>query len=280
LNGVKEFIGDEGEGLKNAVPIPEGTLSEEQSQKSLAVYLQDIALLTDADSNKTEDMNKVSLMTVHAAKGLEFPYVFIVGMEENLFPSQLALNSRSDLEEERRLFYVALTRAEKEVHISHSASRYRWGNVIYCEPSRFIEEIDPKYLEYDQVQEETTTFEKDRSNYFRSTKPTQRANIKSTKSNGMSMTKKKNSQKSQKKVIPPFKKMVSVDDANREVDPSFVSTAQKIKEGMRVDHRRFGKGIVNKIEGEEPNRKATIEFEKLGEKQLLLKFAKLRILRD
>ena len=282
LNGVKEFVeNDEVAEDDKAVPIPEEMAVEEGNEKSLAVFLQDIALLTDADSNDKDDFNKVSLMTVHASKGLEFPYVFIVGMEENLFPSQMALNSRSDLEEERRLFYVALTRAEKEVQISYAASRYRWGNLIYCEPSRFIEEIDPKYLDYDKVEEETPTFEKERNNFFRTqSKPSQGSNFKSSKSIGMSKVKKNDPKKPTQKIIPPHKKMVSVDDAKREVDPSFVTTAGKIEEGMRVDHLRFGKGVVSNIEGEDPNRKATIQFDKVGEKQLLLKFAKLRILRN
>src|SRR5207237_7758824 len=96
--------------------------------------------------------DKVSLMTIHAAKGLEFPYVYVVGLEENLFPSQLSLNNRSDLEEERRLFYVAVTRAEKKATLSYALTRYRYGNVLYCEPSRFIDEIDSKFLDYQEEQ--------------------------------------------------------------------------------------------------------------------------------
>ena len=122
LNGVKEFVEDD---VAKAIDLDSPQIEEGQ-EKSLAVFLQDIALLTDTDKDDKSDNNKVSLMTIHAAKGLEFPYVFIVGLEENLFPSQMSLSSRPDLEEERRLFYVALTRAEKEVRLSYSASRYRW----------------------------------------------------------------------------------------------------------------------------------------------------------
>ncbi|MEQ8625802.1 MAG: 3'-5' exonuclease [Vicingaceae bacterium] len=267
LNGIKEFVEDDT--VENNKDAPEG------QEKSLSVFLQDIALLTDADNDDPEDNNKVSLMTIHAAKGLEFPYVFVVGMEENLFPSQLSLSSRPDLEEERRLFYVALTRAEKEVQLTYSASRYRWGNLIYCEPSRFIEEIDESFLEYTNPTENESPFEEERSTYF---KP-QRNKFVSNNKKGMSKVAKKDS-KEPTKIIPPHKKMVSIDDAKRKVDPSFAAAASKIEKGLRVEHLRFGKGEVTDIEGAEPNRKATIQFDKAGEKQLLLKFAKLRILKN
>jgi DNA helicase-2/ATP-dependent DNA helicase PcrA len=270
LNGVKEFVEDDevNTGAAN-VTVEEG------QEKSLAVFLQDIALLTDADNDDKEDNNKVSLMTIHAAKGLEFPYVFIVGLEENLFPSQMSLSSRPDLEEERRLFYVALTRAEKEVQLSYAASRYRWGNLVYCEPSRFIEEIDEKFLEYNQPPEKSQAFDEERSNFFNP----QRSNIKPTLRKGMSKVT-KNDPKTPTKVIPPHKKMVSIDNAKRAIDPSFAASASKIETGMRVEHLRFGKGKVTQIEGAEPNRKATIVFDEVGEKQLLLKFAKLIIVKN
>lgn len=131
LAGIKEFSSTVAEG----------------ETAFLSDFLVDVALLTDADQEKDEDKDKITLMTIHASKGLEFPYVFIVGLEENLFPSQLALNSRSELEEERRLFYVALTRAEKQATLSYATSRFRWGNIVTSEPSRFIEEIDARELE-------------------------------------------------------------------------------------------------------------------------------------
>ena len=127
LNGINEFVNQENE------------KPEDQRNASLAYYLEDIALLTDADKEVDDDGDHVSLMTIHQSKGLEFPYVYIVGLEENLFPSQMSMTSRADLEEERRLFYVALTRAEKRATLSYALTRYRWGNIIDCEPSSFIE---------------------------------------------------------------------------------------------------------------------------------------------
>ncbi len=270
LNGAKEFVDD--------VDVNEGNID-----RSLAVFLQDIALLTDADEKKDDNTEKVSLMTIHAAKGLEYPYVYIVGLEENLFPSQLSLNSRSELEEERRLFYVALTRAEKEVNLSYAASRYRWGNLNYCEPSRFIEEIDQQFLEYNEPpnnqSQEEDNFSQMRNNYFKREAFNTFGDSSNNKLNGMTTKKASKTSKKEEKVIPPFKKMVSIDQAKRKVDPTFAASAEKIQEGLRVEHLRFGKGEVLKLEGVEPNRKATIKFDKVGEKQLLLKFAKLRILK-
>lgn len=160
LNGLKEFAdkGAEEIELPDDLDILESTKKEETGSKmrTLDLYIRDIALLTDADKDdEDDDRDFVSLMTVHAAKGLEFPFVFIVGMEENLFPSQFALNSRTELEEERRLFYVALTRAEKRAFISYAETRYRWGNLISSEPSRFIEEIDEEHVELPRTEKET-----------------------------------------------------------------------------------------------------------------------------
>ena len=132
LNGIQEFS-------KN---------SEDDSLVNLGDFLIDVALLTDSENGKDDDVNKVSLMTIHAAKGLEFSNIYVVGMEEDLFPSILAINSKSDLEEERRLFYVAITRAKANLTLSYAVSRFRWGNLIQCEPSRFLEELDPKHVEH------------------------------------------------------------------------------------------------------------------------------------
>ncbi len=133
LNGIKDFI---------------EVQKEKEEDDSLAFFLEDVALATDFDSEKKDDEPRVSLMTIHLAKGLEFPYVYIVGLEENLFPSAMSMNTRSELEEERRLFYVALTRAEKQAYLSYAQTRYRWGKLVDCEPSRFLEEIDDIYIEH------------------------------------------------------------------------------------------------------------------------------------
>ena len=129
LNAIKEFVD-----------------TPDIEDKSLGAFLQDIALLTDADNESIEDTDFVSLMTIHSSKGLEFKNVFVVGLEEDLFPSQMMMSSRADLEEERRLFYVAITRAKENLYFSYALSRYRFGRLINCEPSRFIEEVDPSFI--------------------------------------------------------------------------------------------------------------------------------------
>lgn len=219
---------------------------------SLDVYMQDIALLTDTDVKDKEDDGKprVTLMTVHSAKGLEFPYVFVVGMEENLFPSQLALNSRSELEEERRLFYVALTRAEKKVFISYASSRYRWGNLIYCEPSRFIEEIDNQFIQEGAGASANT--------------------VSST------MTR-KTASATRSSVMPKPRNLVSSQDAAKKTGTFTGDDLKGLQVGMQVEHERFGTGKVLNLEGAYPNQKATVFFQGAGSKQLLLKFAKLKI---
>jgi DNA helicase-2/ATP-dependent DNA helicase PcrA len=224
LNGIKEFVDD-----------------PEKEDKSLAAFLQDIALLTDADTKKEENGEFVTLMTIHSAKGLEFRNVFIVGMEENLFPSQMMLTSRADLEEERRLFYVAITRAEKKLTLSYATSRYQWGNLRACEKSRFIDEVEPKYLNF-QYGEGQSVFDK----------------VLKRKSN----------------LISPVPKKASNYTPPTDFEPSDTSNLQA---GMRVEHPKFGFGVVAKMDIQGNSTKAIIEFEEAGEKTLLLSFAKLRI---
>jgi DNA helicase-2/ATP-dependent DNA helicase PcrA len=196
-------------------------------------------------------------MTVHAAKGLEFPYVYIVGLEENLFPSQMALTERVDLEEERRLFYVAITRAEKRVTLSYSTSRYRWGNLIYCEPSRFIDEVDAKYL--DMPAENIGPVFGDEEY---SSKPKLR-------------TGKPKETFVQRPVIG--KKLVKISSASKNTSDFDTENLRNLQVGMQVEHDRFGSGKVINMDGNFPNNKATVFFEGVGQKQLLIKFAKLRI---
>jgi DNA helicase-2/ATP-dependent DNA helicase PcrA len=228
------------------------------SAPTLDLFMQDIALLTDADKdNDKQNQDKVVMMTIHAAKGLEFPYVYIVGLEENLFPSQLSLTDRADLEEERRLFYVALTRAEKRVTLSYSASRYRWGNLIFCEPSRFIEELDAQYLD-NPKEDNNKLFANDE--FMRKPK----LNIGRAKETF---------------VQRPFigKKLVNVNNASKNTSDFDTNSLRNLQVGMQVQHERFGNGKVISMEGDFPNNKATVFFEGVGQKQLLIKFAKLII---
>jgi DNA helicase-2/ATP-dependent DNA helicase PcrA len=246
LNSMKEFVEDDTEDV----------------EKTLANYVQDIPLLTDQDTKNEEDANTVTLMTIHASKGLEFPYVFIVGLEENLFPSQLSINSRSELEEERRLFYVALTRAEKQCWLSFATSRYKWGNLIHSEPSRFIEEIDPIYIDASGAvptrgKPMGHDFEgglSGRTNPWAQSKPTGSPTPKT-----------------------PRQKLVKV-PSNKQENTFQGDDTSGLKEGTKVEHARFGLGVVKTIEGQPGNIKATVAFEGVGDKQLLLKFAKLKIL--
>jgi len=226
----------------------------------LNLFMQDIALMTDADKkNETEeDKNKVVLMTIHAAKGLEFPYVYIVGLEENLFPSQMSLTDRADLEEERRLFYVALTRAEKKVTISYSTSRYRWGNLIYSEPSRFIEELDSKYI---QLPAENN------GRMFGDEEYSVKPKLSSSKPKETFI---------QRPLIN--KKLVKVNNASKNTSDFDTESLRNLQVGMQVQHDRFGSGKVITMDGDFPNNKATIFFDGIGQKQLLIKFAKLRII--
>ena len=256
LNAIKEFAEQEPE---------EGEVVEEGS-KTLSAFCADIALLTDADQKKgPDDVERVSLMTVHAAKGLEFPYVYIVGLEENLFPSQMAMNTRSELEEERRLFYVALTRAEKKVNLSYALSRYRWGNLTYGEPSRFIEELPMQYVD------DSTLHSSPIKNIVNS--PSQRGHSKISGTRTMSNMVNTPSEKE--------RNLTKYDDSRVDgpVDggEGTSDNVHKIIVGMEVIHDKFGKGEVIELEGEKPNVKATVAFLGAGNKQLLLKFAKLRI---
>ncbi|MFK7900812.1 MAG: ATP-dependent helicase [Cyclobacteriaceae bacterium] len=235
LNGIKEFVDD-----------------EKTEDKSLAAYLQDIALLTDADKDK-QDPDVVSLMTIHSSKGLEFKHVYMVGMEEELFPSQMMLSSKADLEEERRLFYVAITRAEKNLTLSYAITRYRFGSLRNCEASRFIEEIDPRFLDIREVRKREAP------------NPSERKEG-AVKYSGLISSVKRDKQVA-KKVAKPY--TPSADFA-----PSDTSNLQV---GMKVEHPKFGYGKVSLIDTEGNNRKAKVKFESVGEKTLLLTFAKLRI---
>ncbi len=251
LNGMRDFV--------------EGQKELAEATGSLSEYMEDVALATDLDK-ETNDEDKVALMTVHLAKGLEFPYVFIVGMEEDLFPSAMSMNSRSELEEERRLFYVALTRAEKQAYLTYAQSRYRWGKLIDAEPSRFIEEIDEKFLDYLTPKTENkykslldpSLFDDeyiDKSK-LRLKKPKQGTPPKAL--GGLST-------KKLRKIKPAPSKSKNISIPN-------------LSPGTIVEHIRFGKGKIMKIEGTGADTKAEILFDNGGLKRLLLRFAKLEVL--
>ena len=282
LNGIKEFTIHQ---------------AEEGESTSLADFLQNVSLLTDADTEKPDEYNKVTLMTIHSAKGLEFKHVFIGGLEEELFPNHFAAASASELEEERRLFYVALTRAGSSATLTYSQTRYRWGVPAVCRPSRFISEIDPKFLEHPDLKLQVTDSSKHQGRGF-DTFPSEPgskepANYTSIKRRGGQLQK-KHPAKSPAATITR-NKLIRLDQAEQRPDnlnsgitgdgqstghmENTDNTSGRYKDlrtGMLVEHERFGKGEVIKIEGHPPNAKATVDFMSHGQKQLLLKFAKLR----
>ena len=237
LNGIKEFS-------EKGAAANEGDL---EKQGTLEEFMQDVALLTNQDNESEEDNDKVTMMTIHSAKGLEFPYVYVVGLEENLFPSIQSISTRTELEEERRLFYVAVTRAEKHLTLCCAESRYRWGQFTMTEPSRFLEEIDDSLIDRPQ---KTSFGVGDKDLFGSSKKPTL-----------------------------PKRNMTSVSSASTTTETPFdASDTGGLQTGMKVEHPKFGKGKVTAVEGAGPNKKATVFFNGVGQKSLLLRFAKLKII--
>ncbi|MCG1036472.1 ATP-dependent helicase [Polaribacter sargassicola] len=253
LNGIKDFITDK---------------IEEGADASLTTFLEDVALATDFDAKKDDEKPSVSLMTIHQSKGLEYLYVYVVGLEENLFPSAMSMNTRSELEEERRLFYVALTRAEKVAYLTYAQTRYRWGKLVDAEPSRFLEEIDDKYLHYltPKGPERAVNNFIDKSIFddapkgIRFQKPIQRKKME------RDLIKKK------EVIIPKNLKKVSQATSKTNLFDG------KVVVGNIVEHNRFGTGEVIALEGNGPNKKAEIKFGTVGKKKLLLQFAKLKVI--
>jgi DNA helicase-2/ATP-dependent DNA helicase PcrA len=212
--------------------------TDNNSPRTLEEFLLEVSLLSDLESDeKKEDNNRVTMMTIHSAKGLEFPYVYIVGLEEDLFPSYLSQSSRSEIEEERRLFYVAVTRAMKKLTLAYAQTRYRWGNLVMANPSRFIEEIKDEFLD-----------------------------IPGKIIHNISAAPKK---------LKPLQPTISTSERKIEFEGSDINGIQT---GMQVEHQSFGAGKVISVEGNGPNKKATVFFQSVGQKQLLLRFAKLRII--
>ncbi|UKM64187.1 UvrD-helicase domain-containing protein [Flavobacteriaceae bacterium GSB9] len=257
LNGMKDFV--------------EGQKELADATGSLAEFLEDVALATDMDNDK-DDGDKVALMTIHLAKGLEFPYVYIVGLEEDLFPSAMSMNTRSELEEERRLFYVALTRAEKQAYLTYALSRYRWGKLVDSEPSRFIEEIDEQYLDNVTPVEERRINPMLSADIFGDVEPN-KVRYKPAKQAPMKKGRPKGEQ--EKFQVSTPKKLKPVSQTNGSGNTNLFDG--KLAVGNMVKHGRFGTGEVLKIEGAGADTKAEIKFQHGGVKKLLLRFAKLEV---
>ncbi|WP_443939655.1 ATP-dependent helicase [Pedobacter sp. MW01-1-1] len=255
LNGIKEFAE-----------------REDIEEKGLDVFMQDVALLTNDDKDGDKNKDTVSLMTIHSSKGLEFKNVYIVGLEENLFPSQMSVNSRSDLEEERRLFYVAITRAEIKLTLTYATSRYRWGTLTNCEPSRFIDEINPRFLELDVKPMTKSSMMSEDSDSERKSWTSQPRNFMSKAKPSAGGT----------TSAPPVRPKTTAILAKAHVPSSGFapSQAHEFQNGMEVEHEKFGFGKIVSLEGTLPDVKATVFFQGLGNKQLLLKFAKLMIVKN
>ncbi len=231
LNAIKEFVDN-----------------PENQVKDLGAFLQEVALITSVDEDAGQVDDKVTLMTIHMAKGLEFKNIYLVGMEEDLFPSQMMLNSRADLEEERRLFYVAITRAMEKLVLSYANTRYRFGRLKSCEPSRFLEEIDPAFIKVTRK--------------FGEKRPEIRTNHYASN------------------LVAGIKKQSQAPPANYKHTPSSdfqPSDTTNLEEGMKVEHPKFGYGKVLRLDIDGANRKAKVLFDNFGEKTLLLSFAKLKI---
>lgn len=261
LNGIKDFV--------------EQQSQTEDGNPSLGAFLQDVALFTDRDEQESNEP-KVTLMTIHLAKGLEFPVVFVVGLEDSLFPSMMAMNSRSDLEEERRLFYVALTRAEQRAYLTHARVRYRWGKLMDCEPSRFLDELDDEHLDV-HLPEVAKNYGVPRELRDAFGDPEQPRTFRGGGAPNRSGS-------ASKPAGPPpapirFRKPENLKPLGQASAASGIPANELIlSPGVRVLHDRFGAGTVTEVESAADGGKATIKFDNAGEKKLLLKFAKLQLL--
>ena len=259
LNGIKDFV--------------EGQLEIADSKDDLAEFLEDVALATDLDGDKG-DPNHVALMTIHSSKGLEFNHVFVVGLEEDLFPSAMSMNTRSELEEERRLFYVALTRAEKKAHLTYALSRYRWGKLVDSEPSRFIEEIEDEFLDIITPIEERRINPMLSADIFGDVEPNTIRFKKAVQPKFIKKVAKKKEPVNFEISAP--KKMKKASEVEIPADANLFDGELTV--GNRVKHLKFGRGEVLKIEGKGADKKAEIDFEFGGLKKLLLRFAKLEVI--
>lgn len=244
----------------------------------LGDFLSEISLLTDQDSDKDGDDEKITLMTVHSAKGLEFKNVFVVGMEENLFPSGMVGDSPRALEEERRLFYVAITRAEEHCFLSYAKTRFRYGKMEFGSPSRFLKDIDIRFLRLPQdagmfrrVEEEAAAFRRENARGFAPDRE-------DAPYGGKERVSVRPKQQIIASTVPRNLKRVAPSANTASTSPSAGGSANRVQQGQLIEHERFGLGEVLKVEGEGDNAKATIRFKNAGDKQLLLRFARFKVL--
>ena len=244
----------------------------------LGDFLSEVSLLTDQDSDKDGDDEKITLMTVHSAKGLEFKNVFVVGMEENLFPSGMVGDSPRALEEERRLFYVAITRAEEHCFLSYAKTRFRYGKMEFGSPSRFLKDIDVRFLRLPQdagmfrrVEEEAAVFRRENARGFAPDKE-------DAPYGGKERVSVRPKQQIIAPTVPRNLKRVAPSANTASTSPSAGASANRVQQGQLIEHERFGLGEVLKVEGEGDNAKATIRFKNAGDKQLLLRFARFKVL--
>ncbi len=244
----------------------------------LGDFLSEVSLLTDQDSDKDGDDEKITLMTVHSAKGLEFKNVFVVGMEENLFPSSMVGDSPRALEEERRLFYVAITRAEEHCFLSYAKTRFRYGKMEFGSPSRFLKDIDVRFLRLPQdagmfrrVEEEAAVFRRENARGFAPEKE-------DAPYGGKERVSVRPKQQIIAPTVPRNLKRVAPSANTASTSPSAGGSANRVQQGQLIEHERFGLGEVLKVEGEGDNAKATIRFKNAGDKQLLLRFARFKVI--
>ena len=245
----------------------------------LGDFLSEVSLLTDQDSDKDGDDEKITLMTVHSAKGLEFKNVFVVGMEENLFPSGMVGDSPRALEEERRLFYVAITRAEEHCFLSYAKTRFRYGKMEFGSPSRFLKDIDIRFLRLPQdagmfrrVEEEAAAFRRENARGFAPDRE-------DAPYGGKERVSVRPKQQIIAPTVPRNLKRVAPSANTASTSPSAGGSANRVQQGQLIEHERFGLGEVLKVEGEGDNAKATIRFKNAGDKQLLLRFARFKVTR-
>ncbi|GAB6868595.1 ATP-dependent helicase [Bacteroides rodentium] len=244
----------------------------------LGDFLSEVSLLTDQDSDKDGDDEKITLMTVHSAKGLEFKNVFVVGMEENLFPSGMVGDSPRALEEERRLFYVAITRAEEHCFLSYAKTRFRYGKMEFGSPSRFLKDIDIRFLRLPQdagmfrrVEEEAAVFRRENARGFAPDRE-------DAPYGGKERVPVRPKQQIIAPTVPRNLKRVAPSANTASTSPSAGGSANRVQQGQLIEHERFGLGEVLKVEGEGDNAKATIRFKNAGDKQLLLRFARFKVI--